>query len=82
MAEQKIGFHLSPAAQTIIADIGYDPVYGARPLKRAIQKLLENPIATHLLENTFVAGNTILVDVEEHALVFQLKGDLASSPSH
>lgn len=82
LAEQKIGFHLSPAAQTIIADIGYDPVYGARPLKRAIQKLLENPIATHLLENTFVAGNTILVDVEEHALVFQLKGDLASSPSH
>jgi len=51
-------------------DVGYDPVYGARPLKRAIQRELENPLATKLLENTFTEGDTIMVDYIDGSLSF------------
>jgi ATP-dependent Clp protease ATP-binding subunit ClpB len=70
LAEQKIELELTTEAQNYIADVGHDPVYGARPLKRAIQKELENPIATKLLENEFVAGDRIGVTVGEYGLVF------------
>ncbi|HEY9657225.1 MAG TPA: ATP-dependent chaperone ClpB [Allocoleopsis sp.] len=70
LADQKIGLELTVAAQNYIADVGYDPVYGARPLKRAIQKELENPIATKILENAFEEGDTIYVDVADHKLTF------------
>jgi ATP-dependent Clp protease ATP-binding subunit ClpB len=73
LADQKIAIELSEDAQTYIADVGYDPVYGARPLKRAIQRELENPIATKLLELAFVEGDTILVDCRDDALVFEKK---------
>jgi ATP-dependent Clp protease ATP-binding subunit ClpB len=73
LAEQKIGIELTTAAENHIADAGYDPVYGARPLKRAIQKELENTIATKLLENAFVSGDTINVDVVDHKLTFTKK---------
>ena len=69
--EQKIGIVLSPAAQDYLVDIGYDPVYGARPLKRAIQRHLENPLATKLLEGTFTEGDTIQVDCQDGTLSFQ-----------
>lgn len=65
LAEQKLQIKLSEAAKQYIADVGYDPVYGARPLKRAIQRELENPIATKLLELEFGAGDTIYVDCTE-----------------
>ncbi len=65
LAEQKLSIRLTPAAQDYLVDIGYDPTYGARPLKRAIQKQLENPIATKILENVFAEGDTIIVDVNE-----------------
>ena len=74
LADQKIAIELSEAAQTYIADVGYDPVYGARPLKRAIQRELENPIATKLLELAFVEGDTIWVDCRDDRLVFEKKG--------
>ena len=73
LADQKIGLELSIAAQNYIADVGHDPVYGARPLKRAIQKEMENPLATKILENTFVEGDTIYVDVVDHKLSFTKK---------
>jgi Mg-chelatase subunit ChlI len=73
LADQKIAIELSEAAQTYIADVGYDPVYGARPLKRAIQRELENPIATKLLELAFVEGDTIWVDCRDDQLVFEKK---------
>ena len=73
LADQKIKLELSAAAVTHLADAGYDPVYGARPLKRAIQRELENAIATKLLENTFVEGNTILIDCVDDALTFSKK---------
>jgi ATP-dependent Clp protease ATP-binding subunit ClpB len=70
LADQKIKLELSSKAQDYLADVGYDPVYGARPLKRAIQRQLENAIATKLLENTFVEGDTIVIDCVDKALTF------------
>jgi ATP-dependent Clp protease ATP-binding subunit ClpB len=73
LADQKIGLELTAAAQNYIADVGYDPVYGARPLKRAIQKEVENPIATKILENAFIEGDTIVIEVVDHQLAFLKK---------
>jgi ATP-dependent Clp protease ATP-binding subunit ClpB len=70
LADQKIKIELSPTAQIHLAEAGYDPVYGARPLKRAIQRELQNPIATKILENTFLEGDTILVDCADGTLTF------------
>jgi len=74
LADQKISIQLSSTAQDYVVNVGYDPVYGARPLKRAIQRELENPIATKLLENTFSAGDTILVDCADNVLTFNKQG--------
>ena len=68
--EQKITLSLSESALDHIVSAGYDPVYGARPLKRAIQRELENPIATKILENAFMAGDQILIDCVDNQLVF------------
>ena len=68
--EQKITLSLSESALDHIVSAGYDPVYGARPLKRAIQRELENPIATKILENAFMAGDKILIDCVDNQLVF------------
>ncbi|MBF2080547.1 MAG: ATP-dependent chaperone ClpB [Synechococcales cyanobacterium T60_A2020_003] len=73
LADQKMTLELTDAAQKHLADAGYDPVYGARPLKRAIQKELENPLATKILENTFIEGDRIFIDVKEGELVFEKK---------
>ncbi|NEO88339.1 MAG: AAA domain-containing protein [Spirulina sp. SIO3F2] len=70
LAEQKIGIELTDVAQDYIVEAGYDPVYGARPLKRAIQRELENPIATQILESRFEEGDMILVDAAERGLTF------------
>jgi len=76
LAEQKISLELTPSAQDYIVNVGYDPVYGARPLKRAIQRELENPIATKILENTFVEGDTIVIESGDKALIFSKKEEL------
>jgi ATP-dependent Clp protease ATP-binding subunit ClpB len=73
LADQKITLELSIAARNHVANLGYDPTYGARPLKRAIQRELQNPIATKLLENTFVEGDTILIDLVDDKLKFSKK---------
>ncbi len=70
LGDQKINLELSSTALDYLVDLGYDPVYGARPLKRAIQRQVENPIATKLLENTFVAGDTIWIDLVDNQLTF------------
>jgi ATP-dependent Clp protease ATP-binding subunit ClpB len=70
LADQKITVKISDAAKKHIADVGYDPVYGARPLKRAIQRELQNPIAIMLLDNTFGPGDAIGIDVKDKKLVF------------
>ena len=60
-------------ALDLLGEAGFDPVYGARPMKRAIQQQLENPLAQQILAGNFVAGDTIKVDVEHETLRF-LKG--------
>ncbi|MBE9013259.1 AAA family ATPase, partial [Pseudanabaenaceae cyanobacterium LEGE 13415] len=79
LSDQKIMLELSPAAQKYVADVGYDPTYGARPLKRAIQRELQNPIATKLLENAFIEGDTISIDLVDGKLKFSKK-ELVTNP--
>jgi ATP-dependent Clp protease ATP-binding subunit ClpB len=78
LADQKIGLELTSEAQNYIADVGYDPVYGARPLKRAIQKEVENPLATKILENAFAEGDTVVIEVLDHKLTFTRKENEAN----
>lgn len=80
LGDQKINLELSSTALDYLVDLGYDPVYGARPLKRAIQRQVENPIATKLLENTFVAGDTIWIDLVDNTLTFSKNKQLAPKP--
>jgi len=65
LAERKMTLELSPAAEEELARAGFDPVYGARPLKRVIQKELVQPLASRLLQGTFVDGDTIVVDAAQ-----------------
>ena len=74
LAERGISLELTDAAKETLADAGWDPAYGARPLKRAIQRLLENPLALRLLECDFADGDTIRVDGAGGALSFEHAG--------
>ncbi len=65
LAERRIELDVSDAAKELLAEEGWDPAYGARPLKRAIQRLLENRLAPELLEGRFAEGDTIRVDARE-----------------
>lgn len=78
--EQKITLFLSDAALDHIVSAGYDPTYGARPLKRAIQRQLENPIATKILENVFLAGDKILIDCVDGQLIFGKETEVQTLP--
>jgi ATP-dependent Clp protease ATP-binding subunit ClpB len=71
LAQRHIALQVTPDAKMLIAAEGYDPVYGARPLKRVIQRLLQNPIALELLEGTFHEGDTIRVERDGQALRFE-----------
>ncbi len=73
LQDREIGFEISEDALDLLGEAGFDPVYGARPMKRAIQQQLENPLAQQILAGNFVAGDTIKVDVEHEMLRF-LKG--------
>jgi ATP-dependent Clp protease ATP-binding subunit ClpB len=70
LAERGIRIELTDAAKEHLAEAGWDPTYGARPLKRAIQRTIENPLALRLLENEFEEGDTVRVDVEDGELIF------------
>jgi ATP-dependent Clp protease ATP-binding subunit ClpB len=71
LVDRKMSLKLSDAALDFLVDVGYDPVYGARPLKRAIQREVETPIAKTILRGEFVEGDTIFVDVENERLAFK-----------
>lgn len=75
LAEMGMTLTLSEAASDRLAEVGYDPIYGARPLKRAIQQWIENPLANELLSGHFVTGDNIVADVENEKIVFA-KGQL------
>ena len=70
LAERQLRLEISDKAIDLIADSGFDPVYGARPLKRAIQQQIENPLARLILEGAFQPGDTIRVDAEQGRIVF------------
>ncbi len=75
LGERELGLTLSDAAIDKLCDAGFDPVYGARPLKRAIQQLLENPLAQAVLAGDFAPGDTIAVALENDRLVFTTARD-------
>jgi ATP-dependent Clp protease ATP-binding subunit ClpC len=68
---QGLGFEITPAAKLLLADRGYDPTLGARPLRRAIQQLVEDPLSERILWKEFTVGETIIVDAEGGEVVFR-----------
>ncbi len=70
LADRKIEVTLSEAAKRHLAEVGFDPVYGARPLKRALQRLVLDPLAAKILEGQFREGDRILVDVQRGEVAF------------
>ena len=70
VAERNMELELDEAALDLIGAIGFDPVYGARPLKRAIQQQIENPLAQRILRNELVPGDRVRVSVRGSELVF------------
>ena len=71
LGEKEIQLRISDDAMALVSNVGYDPIYGARPLKRAIQQVLENPLAQSLLKGDFAAGDTIVVTSKSGQLVFK-----------
>jgi ATP-dependent Clp protease ATP-binding subunit ClpC len=73
LSEHKMAVELTDAAKAWLLKEGYDPAYGARPLRRAIQRYVENPISKGMLDGEYVEGNTILVDAKAEGLTFAKK---------
>jgi ATP-dependent Clp protease ATP-binding subunit ClpB len=71
LTERRIELEVTDAAKELLAEEGWDPAYGARPLKRAIQRLVENPLALELLEGRFAEGDVVRVDASDGELVFE-----------
>src|SRR5690242_5505642 len=71
LAERGLSLELTDAAKEVVTEAGWDPTYGARPLKRAIQRLVENPLALRLLEGDFADGDTVRVDARGGELAFE-----------
>jgi ATP-dependent Clp protease ATP-binding subunit ClpC len=78
LEEHGLRVQLTDAARSRLAEIGYDPAFGARPLRRALQKHVESPLSVSLLSGEFTGEDTVLVDVnEKKEIVFRKSGDLA-----
>jgi ATP-dependent Clp protease ATP-binding subunit ClpB len=71
LAERRLTIELTDEAKEAVAEAGWDPAYGARPLKRAVQRLIENPLALRLLEGEFAEGDAVRVDAQDGELVFE-----------
>jgi ATP-dependent Clp protease ATP-binding subunit ClpB len=71
LAERGLELELTDAAKQVLADAGWDPTFGARPLKRALQRMVENPLALRLLEGEFTEGDTVRIDARGGELVFE-----------
>jgi ATP-dependent Clp protease ATP-binding subunit ClpB len=74
LAAQDLALDSTPAARQLLASTGFDPTYGARPLKRIIQREVENPLAEKLLEGTFPRGSTVVVDADSGEIVLRANG--------
>jgi ATP-dependent Clp protease ATP-binding subunit ClpB len=73
LQHRDMNLELSPAALDLLADAGFDPVFGARPLKRAIQQWVETPLARDIVAGRFSPGDSVLVDARGDEIVFQRK---------
>jgi ATP-dependent Clp protease ATP-binding subunit ClpC len=71
LESQGLGFELTRAAKVLLASKGYDPALGARPLRRAIQRMVEDPLSEKILWKEFRAGDTIVIDAEGDEIVFR-----------
>jgi ATP-dependent Clp protease ATP-binding subunit ClpB len=78
LEDRGISIELTDAAKEVVGEAGWDPAYGARPLKRAIQRLIENPLALRLLEGDFEDGDAIRIDAQDGELVFVKVGEPAA----
>ena len=79
LAERGLSLELTDEAKEVVAEAGWDPTYGARPLKRALQRLVENPLAMRLLEGDFGEGDTVRVDARDDELVFEKAAAVAAA---
>ncbi|MGH7432057.1 MAG: hypothetical protein ACREI5_09555, partial [Candidatus Methylomirabilales bacterium] len=79
LAERKMQVTLSEAAKQHLAEVGFDPVYGARPLKRALQRMVLDPLAAKILEGEFREGDHVVVDAEGDRIVFTKAAVVAKS---
>ncbi|MQY70117.1 MAG: AAA domain-containing protein [Firmicutes bacterium] len=81
LKEKEIKLELTEEAKDLIAKEGYDPDFGARPLRRAIQRLIENPLSEKILEGKFKQGDTVTVEIKEGNIVLKKKEELAGALS-
>ncbi|MGD0726042.1 MAG: ATP-dependent chaperone ClpB [Spirochaetia bacterium] len=73
LREKKVTLEATPKARAYLSEMGYDPLYGARPLKRTIQNLVQNPLAKMMLAGDITDGNTVTIDKAEKGIVFRKK---------
>ncbi len=71
LADRRIALEVTPAAEALLAREGFDPTYGARPLKRTIQKMVQDPLAMSLLEGEFTEGDAVVADADGDEIVFR-----------
>ncbi|HSF56773.1 MAG TPA: ATP-dependent chaperone ClpB [Candidatus Binatia bacterium] len=79
LASRKMALEIADRAKALLADKGYDPVYGARPLKRTIQRLIQDPLAVKILEGEFKEGDLIKIDAAGDEMVFRHDGSVVSN---
>ena len=79
IAEKKVDIRLTEKAKEYFADIGFDPIYGARPLKRALQREILNPLAMQILNRTFTEGDTVQVDFNEDRITFAKEAEVKAA---
>jgi ATP-dependent Clp protease ATP-binding subunit ClpB len=79
LASRKMALEITDRAKALLADKGYDPVYGARPLKRTIQRLIQDPLAVKILEGEFKDGDRIKIDSDGEEMIFRHGGTVVES---
>jgi len=79
LADRKLGVELTERAKSWLAKVGYDPQYGARPLRRAIERYVENPLSTKLLRGEYSPGDTIIGDLDDDGLTFTVRAAVESA---
>jgi ATP-dependent Clp protease ATP-binding subunit ClpB len=75
LADARISLEVTDAAAALVARLGYDPLYGARPLRRAIQRMIENPLAKRILAGEITAGQKVRIDASGEELAFEVLGE-------